>query len=343
MKSWWQPDALAKRRVYLTDRGRIAGAFRALFTEWGLIEVETPVLQISPGLEPNLSAFRTEFIDLDGARKTYFLHTSPEFTMKKLLVAGSGSIFQFARCFRNGERADIHHPEFTMLEWYRVGARYRDLIEDCRVLLDVALKAAGRTEFIYRGRTASPRQIEVLAVHDAFRRHADIDLAPSLTSTEPDAALLRRQAADIGVRVTPGDSWDDVFFRIFLERIEPKLGMPHPTILIDYPIHMAALARPRDDAPHLAERFELYVCGLELANAFGELTDVAEQRVRFSRDRALRLHLTGEAYPVDEDFLDALTFGMPAVAGIALGFDRLVMLATGADIITDVLWAPVAE
>lgn len=339
----WRPEALSRRRPFLVARGRILAALRRAFEDLGLTEVETPALQVSPGLEPNLTAFATDLVEAGTAtRRRLHLHTSPEFAMKKLLAAGTGPIFQFARAYRNGERSDTHHPEFTMLEWYRPGAGYRDLIDDCAELLRVALAAAGRPALQWRDRSATTDRVETITVVDAFRHHAGIDLMASLPATGPDRHGLARQAAEIGIRTAAGDDWDDIFFRIFLERIEPRLGSPHPTVLIDYPVHMAALARPRADDPRFCERFELYVCGLELANAFGELTDADEQRRRFERDRATRQARSGEAYPIDEDFLAALAFGLPPSAGIALGFDRLVMLATGATRIEDVLWLPVA-
>jgi lysyl-tRNA synthetase class 2 len=341
---WWRSASLSRRRPYLSQRGRITAAVRTYFAGEGFAEVETPALQVSPGMEPHLKAFASDLEAPDGATRRLYLHTSPEFAMKKLLVAGSGPIFQLARVWRNGERSATHHPEFTMLEWYRPGAAYTALIEDCRRLLRAAVQAAGNTELNWQGRSADPTEIEVMTVAEAFRRYAGVDLLASIAADgAPDRAALAAAAEVTGVRVALNDSWEDVFFRIFLERIEPKLGSPHPTVLCDYPIAMAALSRPKPGDPRLAERFELYVAGLELANAFGELTDAAEQRRRFATDQALKRRLYGFDYPIDEDFLTALAHGMPESAGIALGFDRLVMLATGAPHIDDVLWAPVAE
>jgi lysyl-tRNA synthetase class 2 len=341
---WWRPDRFARRRAHLEARQRVLAAIRRFFAARDFMEVETPALQVSPGLEPHLMAFSTELVTEAGERLQRHLHTSPEFAMKKLLVAGLPRIFQLARVFRNGERGRTHHPEFTMLEWYRAGAGYRDLMADCEVLLAAALAAAGGEAFRWQGKSADPAAPwQRLTVAEAFAQYCGIDLlATAPDPAAPSLPLLAAEARRSGIAPHPGDDWEDLFFRIFLERIEPKLGFGAPTILADYPISMAALARPKPGDPRLAERFELYVCGLELANAFGELTDAATQRARFVADCAKKRALYGTEYPIDEDFLAALAHGMPESAGIALGLDRLVMLATGADSIEDVLWAPVA-
>ncbi len=342
--SWWRPDRLATRRAKLAARGRILGAVRDFFAAEGYVEVDTPALQVSPGLEPHLVAFATVLHDpRDGGARPRYLHTSPEFAMKKLVAGGMKRIWQLAHVYRDGERSATHHPEFAMLEWYRAGASYRDLMGECEKLLRVVQAAAGGAALRWQGHSADARlPWQRLTVAEAFACHAGIDLlATAPDSARPDAALLAAAAAPIGVVPHPGDDWETLFFRIFLERVEPYLGIAAPTILYDYPLALAALSRPKPDDPRLAERFELYVCGLELANAFGELTDPAEQRHRFAADQARKQALYGETYPIDEDFLAALEHGLPDCAGIALGFDRLVMLATGADHIEEVLWAPV--
>lgn len=332
--AWWRPDSLARRRPYLEARSRVLAAMRDVFAARGFVEVETPALQVSPGLEPHLKAFTTLLERPGDSAAPRFLHTSPEFAMKKLLVAGLPRIFQLAHCFRNGERGATHSPEFAMLEWYRAGVSYLDLVDDCEALL----RAAGARLMTWQGRICDPHAPwERLTVAEAFSRHAGI----AILATVEDVAALAAAARPLGIAPHDGDSWEDLFFRIFLAAIEPKLGIGVPTVLYDYPIAMAALARAKPADLRLCERFELYVCGLELANAFGELTDAGEQRRRFAADQAKKRALYGEAYPVDEDFLAALDFGMPESAGIALGFDRLVMLASGAGHIDDVLWAPV--
>ena len=342
---WWRPDRFARRRPYLAARQAVTRAVRAWFEAEGFAEVETPALQVSPGLEVHLKAFDTTLEHPEGGARRLYLHTSPEFAMKKLLVAGETRIFQLARTFRNGERSATHHPEFTMLEWYRAGATIDTLWRDCEGLLRAALEAAGRHRLRHGGGEADPKPaFERLTVAEAFGRHAGIDLlATAPDPSAPNAALLARAAQGIGVTSQPNDSWEDIFFRIFLARIEPKLGFGVPTILTEYPASMAALARLKPGDARVAERFELYVCGLELANGFGELTDATEQRRRFEADMARKEALYGVRYPIDDDFIAALAHGMPEAAGIALGFDRLVMLASGAATIDDVLWAPVAD
>ena len=340
---WWHPDGYARRRPNLLARARIVAAIRRFFVGNGFVEVETPALQISPGLEPHLNAFETVLAEpfRDGPVAPVYLHTSPEFAMKKLLAAGEEKIFQIARCYRNEERSPTHHPEFTMLEWYRAGASYRDLWADCEELLAAAAEAAGAERFVRAEQTADPRASWTrIAVCEAFEEHAGVDLASTMDDL-PDPTPLIEAARSIGIWTGPRDRWEDVFFRIFLAKVEPRLGVGAPAILYDYPASMAALARLGPDR-RFAERFEVFVCGLELANGYGELTDPVEQRARFDADRALRIELGGSAYPVDEDFLAALEAGLPECAGIALGVDRLVMLATGAARIEDVLWAPVA-
>ena len=339
---WWRHERFAKRAANLAARARIAGAIRDFFAARGFVEVDTPALQRSPGLEPHLDAFATILVKPGEGEAPMFLHTSPEFAMKKLLAAGMERIFQLAHAFRNGERGTLHHPEFMLLEWYRARGSYRDLMADCEALLRVALDAAGAQRFAWRGQTADPRAPwQYLSVAGAFAQFCGIDLLATGPDPErPSLALLADAARPIGIAPHDGDTWEDLFFRIFLAAIEPRLGIGAPTVLYDYPIAMAALARPKPGDPRLAERFELYVCGLELANAFGELTDADEQRRRFVADQAARQARGGAAYPIDEDFLAALA-AMPESAGIALGFDRLVMLATAAARIEDVLWLPV--
>lgn len=340
---WWRRDRFAARTRYLAARGTALRAVRDYFEAAGFAEVDTPALQISPGLEPHLRAFATMLDEPGTSQRRFFLHTSPEFAMKKLLAAGVPALFQLAHAFRNGERGVTHHPEFTLLEWYRAGATYQTLMTDCERLLTAVLEAVGEPHYRWQGQAVDPhRPWRRETVAGVFADRCGIDiLATAPDPEQPRLDLLAAAARPLGIAPHPGDEWDDLFFRIFLERIEPTLGIGAPTILADYPIAMAALARAKPDDPRVAERFEIYVGGLELANGFSELTDPVEQRRRFERDRARKQARYGEAYPIDEDFLAALA-AMPPSAGIALGFDRLVMLASGAARIDDVLWAPVA-
>ncbi|MDQ0345872.1 EF-P lysine aminoacylase EpmA [Ancylobacter vacuolatus] len=339
---WWSPESHADRRPFLLARQKIQAALRAAFIERDFIEVETPILQVSPGNETHLKAFSTELERPDGSRAPLYLHTSPEFTAKKLLAAGEQRLFTFARVFRNGERTPLHHPEFTMLEWYRAHEGYEALMDDCAALMAVAARMVGAPVFQFDGLscdvTLAP---ERLTVTQAFSRFAGIDLMATVGAGGNDRDALWQAARAAAIRVAPDDTWADVFTRVMVEKIEPHLGIGRPTILCDYPTSEAALARPKPSDPRVAERFELYVCAVELANGFGELTDPAEQRRRFDTWMDEKERLYGERYPVDEDFLAALA-QMPEASGIALGFDRLVMLAAGARRIEDVLWAPVA-
>jgi elongation factor P--(R)-beta-lysine ligase len=340
---FWRPGIHADRRPLLLARNRIAAAVRTWFTERDFVEVETATLQVSPGNETHLHAFATELIGPGGERRPLYLRTSPEFACKKLLAAGEARIFDFARVFRNRERGALHHPEFTMLEWYRANEPFETLMDDCAALLAEAARAAGAKQFTFRGKTVDPFAApERVTVAEALARHAGVDLLATVVDGEGDAKKLAAAAAQAGVGTAADDTWGDIFSRILAERVEPHLGLQRATLLYEYPLPLAALARPKPDSDKVAERFELYACGVELANAFGELTDVGEQRARFETAMAEKQRIHGEHYPVDGDFLAALAV-MPQASGIALGFDRLVMLATGAQRIEQVIWTPVVE
>jgi lysyl-tRNA synthetase class 2 len=325
----------------LVQRGRIKRRLREWFEAQGFTEVECGALAASPGNEAHLHAFETELRTTAGEGRRVYLHTSPEFAAKKLLAAGETKIFDFARVFRNRERGSLHAPEFTMLEWYRVGAPYESVIADTLAVLRLAAETTGIAVMSFKGRACDPRaEVERLTVAEAFARYANIDLPATLSATgEGHRAALAEQARRAAFEIADNDTWADIFSKILVARVEPQLGMAAPTVLYEYPRCEAALARATSHDPRVAERFELYVCGVELANGFGELTDPAEQRRRFQAEMDEKERIYGERYPLDEDFLAALS-QMPPASGVALGFDRLVMLATGARTIDDVLWTP---
>jgi lysyl-tRNA synthetase class 2 len=340
---FWRKDRHADRRPRLLARARALSALRGRFEAEGFIEVEPAVLQASPGNETHLHGFETRMTGPDGIARPAYLHTSPEFAMKKLLAAGETRIFATSRVFRNRERGALHSPEFTMVEWYRAGEQPEALMRDCAAILALVAEAAGARRLTFRGREADPfAPPKRLSVREAFLEHAGIDLFDSLGDGPPRRETLARQARDLGLRVSGDDGWSDIFSRVLSARVEPRLGIGRPTFLTEYPAVEAALARVSAHDPRVAERFELYACGVELANAFAELTDAEEQRSRFEEDMALKARIYGEAYPLDEDFLEALA-EMPEASGAALGFDRLVMLACGAERIEDVQWTPVFD
>ncbi len=328
----WRPDSLVGRLPFLRRRGLLRDATRAFFSGRGYTEVETPYAVPAPGEEVHLRALATTREHPDGRRELLWLHTSPEFAMKRLLVAGAGPIYQLARVWRDGEGSALHAPEFTLLEWYRPGATMTELQAETEAFLRAVLPEG----VTCRGVRTDLTRFERITVAEAFARYAGADVL----ATEGDAEGL---AAAAGARLREDETWEDLFFRLLLERVEPRLGRDHPTFLTHWPASQAALARRDPSDPRVAERFELFVCGIELANAFVELTDPVEQRARFVADRARRHAMGGPDWPLDEDFLAALEYGMPPAAGIALGFDRLAMVASGADRIDQVLWLPPAD
>jgi lysyl-tRNA synthetase class 2 len=341
---WWTPHVHADRRPILLARNRIEAAIRAYLAAEDFVMVDPPGLQRSPGNETHLHAFATQMFGEDGAQQTRYLHTSPEFSMKKLLAAGETRIASLGHVWRNRERSARHHPEFTMLEWYRAGEPYGAVMDDCVRMIRIAAETTGASRLRHRGLEADPfAEVQRISVADAFREHAGIDLLATMdTSGNTDAEALAAQMRSAGLAVPDDVHWSYLFTRILTEKVEPKLGIGQITILDRYPASEAALARRTADDPRVAERFEIYACGVELANGFGELTDAGEQRRRFTIEMEEKARLYGERYPLDEDFLAALAI-MPDASGIALGFDRLVMLATGASRIDQVVWVPVAE
>ena len=312
--------------------------------ERDFLVVDPPSLVRSPGNETHLHAFGTEMVGNDGLGQAMYLHTSPEFTMKKLLAAGEARIASLQHVWRNRERSALHHPEFTMLEWYRAGEPYETIIADTLAMIRLAAEVTGIGQFEFRGRVCDPlAEVERISVAEAFEQFAGIDLLATMDADgAPDDAALAAQMERVGMALPEDRRWSYLFTHVLVEKVEPELGNGRVTVLDRYPACEAALARRVPGDARVSERFEVYACGVELANGFGELTDAAEQRVRFEAEMAEKQRIYEERYPIDEDFLAALDF-MPEASGVALGFDRLVMLATGAQRIEAVLWAPVAE
>ncbi len=324
--NWWLAHNFDEKRDFLKKRSQIIKVLRRFFDAQEFIEVETPALTVCPTIDAHIHAFKAGDM---------YLHTSPEFDMKKLLVAGMPLIYQICHVFRKGEKSKLHSPEFTLLEWYRAGADYNALIDDCVDILREIARTLAIEGYTHMGISSNPfGQWQKISVCEAFKQYVDIDLYNYLN----DLHGFSKAANKAGVRVIDSDNWDDIFHAVMAQKIEPYLGIGVPTILYDYPISMAALSRKKPSDQRFAERFELYVCGIELANAFSELTDAGEQRARYDAEMKLKQELYGETYPADEDFFKALEHGMPKSAGIALGVDRLIMLATGAERINDILW-----
>jgi lysyl-tRNA synthetase class 2 len=342
MSPWWSRDRRADIKPFLLARNAVTRAARAWFDEQGFTEVETAILQVSPGNETHLHAPSTELIAADGGRTQRYLRTSPEFACKKLLASGEARIFEFARVFRDRERGRLHLPEFTMLEWYRANEAYDAIMADAISLIAHAAQATGIGQFSFRGKATDPfAEPEMLTVSQAFNRFAGIDLLATIQGGEGDRNKLAA-IAETKTRITTDDTWTDIFSKIIVEYIEPNLGEERLTIVYEYPLPEAALARPTSSDARVAERFEIYACGVELANGFGELTDAAEPRRRFTLAMDEKQRRYGERYPLDEDFLAAVAC-MPEASGVALGFDRLVMLASGAVSVDQVVWTPIGE
>ena len=337
--SWWLPHNFENKRESLEKRACIFKALRWFFEARGYVEVQTPALQVCPVMEAHIHGFATKFENKSaGQSQELYLHTSPEFDMKKLLVAGMEAIYSLGPVFRNGDYSALHRPEFTLLEWYRVGEGYTYLMDESVEVLREVAKALDIRNYTYKGVECDPfMEARKISVVDAFKTYAHMDISAVLDDVEGFRIMAQGQ----GIRITDQDEWDDIFHAVMAERIEPFLGHEVPAVLYDYPVSMAALSRKKPDDPRFAERFELYVCGVELASAYSELCDAAEQRQRYKTEMALKQKLYGEVYPPDEEFFKALEHGLPPCTGIALGVDRLVMLACGVDNIEDICWTPV--
>jgi lysyl-tRNA synthetase class 2 len=327
----------SERRALSQARSRLYGVVRDLLSARGYLEVETPCLLAAPGMEPHITAFEAPFRpEMAGPRaRTVYLQTSPEYAMKRLLAEGFGSVFQIGKVFRNGEVSPAHNPEFTMLEFYRSPGSAEEICADLELLCAAAAQALGN-----RSDVAFATPFERLTVREALAQHAQLELPGG---TWPAGPALKAAAEAKGFKFT-GDprGFDEVFFQIFLNAVEPQLGRTRPTFLTEYPASMAALARLKPGDPSVAERFELYVAGMELANGFGELNDAAEQRRRLVAEQEQRRAAGRPVYPLDERFLAAVG-NMPPSGGVAVGLDRLLMLLLGAKTIEDVLLFPASS
>ena len=296
---------------------------RRFFETRGFVAADTPYFMNVPDLTPAITSFETACLDASGKTRPFYLQTSPEHYMKRLLVSGYERIYQICRFFRNGERFKTHHPEFTGLEWYQAYADYNDVMRTTEeYIASLAVAVCGASSFQYQGQRIDfsppwPRK----TVRDALWEAVHIDLRQCET---PDR--FRHNAEMQGITVGEDDSWDDMFHRMFIQYVEPQLPADRPMFLIEYPAQLPSLARPVDGDNRFVERFELYIGGLELANAFTELNDPAEQRDRFESQRKIKQEKDGYAGGIDEAFLAALAWGMPPAGGIALGLDRLMML-----------------
>jgi lysyl-tRNA synthetase class 2 len=345
MKTWQRikknPNLL---KTYFV-REKVIDTIRSFFKEQGFHEVFTPIMVPVPSIEPNLEVFETELRTSTGKKKRAFLISSPEYAHKRLLSAGVGNLFEITRSFRNEEEVSrLHSPEFTILEWYRVNADYKDTMRDFEKLF---LKIVGtdkmtyqNDKLVYQNETYDltlpwPR----IGVSQAFDKYSNID-----TETLLDEKKLLEAGRSKGYKVDEKTTWEQIFYQIFLNEIEPEFKKSHkPVFIYDYPLDQASLSRPCPNDPRFAERFEVFLAGVELGNCFSELTDATTQHKRFEADLAERKRLEKTNFPIDEDFVEALREGMPVSSGIAVGVDRLVMLAADTPSVSDTIFFPDGE
>jgi lysyl-tRNA synthetase class 2 len=318
-------------------REKVLRAIRSFFEKEKFHEIETPLLIPHPPAESYLDVFETKLLDRTRRAIPAYLSTSPEVPLKKLMVAGLGNCYAITKSFRNMEtQSTLHNPEFTILEWYRLGADYFDIMNDCETLL--AALAAGTT-LTYQGQKinlAAPW--ERITVAAAFKKYAGVNLDDFMEFTRAQAIMRRK-----GYTAPEGTTWEQLYNQVFLNEVEPHLGHGKPTIIFEFPGELAALAKKKASDPRVAQRFEWYIAGLELGDAYSELTDPVEQEARFKKELAEIMRLGKTAYDYDHDFIDALHVGLPTCSGIAVGVDRLVMLLTDTTDIADTLFFPAVE
>ena len=338
---WWNKEVLSDKMPFLRARNLAKNAIRQYFLDDGFTEVETAELQVSPGNEVHLLGLSTIWTSPELNSHELFFATSPEFSCKKLIAGGMERIFEFARVFRNRDLSPTHSPEFTMLEWYRANQDWNVTIQDTLNLCKAAAIANNSHEYRY-GKLVIPIDVKPrrLTLQEAFLQYANIDmLATVFPDGTTDRDLFAKLALEIGITINDDDDWSDIFTKVLVAKIDPNLGIAEPTILCEYPLPEGALAQKCQHDKRVVERFELYICGVEIANGFGELTNATEQRARFEDAMIRQKEIYGKAFPIDEDLLEALEL-MPPTSGVALGFERLVMLISGARRINDVLWTP---
>lgn len=345
MKNWKKLKNNSELLKPFLIREQVVDAIREFFKKEGFHEVDTPLLVQSPGTEPYLEVFESELVTPGFENKKAYLLTSPELSMKKLLSAGMGSIFTICKSFRNGEGlSSYHNPEFSILEWYRVDADYTDVMKDCEnlllhILTVLKLNEDGKNQLEYQGVIYDlSTSWERISVSEAFEKYAGVSKEDMLD--EEKIVLIAKEK---GYQVDEQTTWEEAYNQILLNEIEPHLGKSKPTILYDYPASQAALSKKKESDPRFAERFEFYIGGIELGNAFSELTDAHEQEARMIADLRYRKELGKVEYKMDSDFIEALRLGMPRTGGIAVGVDRLVMLFSDSASIKDTLLFPVDD
>lgn len=343
MQTTWQRLLQHPEKIeFLRKRERIIDEVRAFFKADGFLEIDSPLMVKSPGMEPYLEVFETTLIDDEHKKQRAFLLTSPEYALKKLLVAGIPKLFSICKSFRNGEGlSHKHNPEFSIMEWYRTNADYTDIMRDCENLfVHLCKKISPPTEggdqgvvWEYQGKQYDlTTPWERISVAGAFEKYCGMDIDTMLDEQKIKEAGMKR-----GFQVSSDTTWEQMYNQFFLNDIEPHLGVDRPTIIYDFPASQASLSKKKTDDPRFAERFEFYVAGIEMGNAFSELTDAEEQLKRFEIERAERESLGKTMYDIDMDYIEAIRTGLPPTGGIAVGIDRIVMFFANAPSIQDVL------
>jgi elongation factor P--(R)-beta-lysine ligase len=340
MSNWSDLKNNPRLKEIYKKRLEITRLIREFFWSENFQEAETPVAVRLPGQEPYLNPISVMFHDPRGVENKFYLQTSPEFAMKKLLAAGYEKIFQICKCFRDFEQfGGNHNTEFTMIEWYRAPGTLEEIMDDTEKLFKYVAENIGVSEVLYKDRKVSVACVwDRLSMREVWKKYIGVELNDYLTKEK-----MSELARERGFAALDNEPYEDLFYKIFLNEIEPKLGMEKPVMIYDYPEQMTSLSRLSKNDPRYAERFELYIAGLELCNAFGELTDAAEQKNRLEADKEKRAQMGKEIWPVDLDFISALESGIPNAGGIALGVDRMIMLFTGAKDINEVIFQAVGD